>query len=179
METRSAKRLIASDGDESEGTMNQSERDWGGPYLQAAFFCERLLQETDGVPSAIRIVDHVTAQAAGPVSPGSPHVPVSLTFVLLFKTGKARGYRELTIAMVPPGGSSSLAPGDEYSQRILFEGPDDRGDTIIMPITMIPISMTLEAAGIYWFNVSIDQRFMTRVPLRVEIPKQTPGLVPR
>ncbi len=40
--------------------MEPSEQPQGGPYLQAAFFCERLLEEADGVLSAIRIVDTVT-----------------------------------------------------------------------------------------------------------------------
>ena len=156
--------------------MNRPGPDWGGPHLQAAFFCERLLQETDGVLSAIRIVDHITADT---VSPSPPQARVNLTLVLSFKTGEARGPRELTIAMVSPGSPSPLPPEEHYSQTILFEGPDDRGDTIIMPISVIPISMIAEAGSVYWFNVYFDKRLMTRVPLRVEIPKQTQGPNPR
>jgi hypothetical protein len=155
--------------------MSRSDAEWRGPYLQAAFFCERLLQETDGVLSAIRIVDHVTAQA---VEPG-PFANVGLTFVLSFKTGEARGYRKLTVEMVAPGGPSPLASGDEYSQTILFEGPGDRGDTIILPISFVRIPMTTEAGGIYWFSVYLDKRLMTRVPLHVEILEQTPGPTPQ
>jgi hypothetical protein len=155
--------------------MNQSDRDWGGPYLQAAFFCERLLQETDGVLSAIRMVDHVTAQLTGQESAApTPSVPVNLTFLVSFKTGRARGNRNLTIVTAPPDGPSPIEPSQDYTQTILFEGPDDRGDTIIMPI-----AMSAGQEGVYWFDVFLDERLLTRVPLRVEIPRQTLGLAPQ
>jgi hypothetical protein len=159
----------------AEGAMNQPDRDWGGPYLQAAFFCERLLQEVDGVLSAIRMVDHVTAQVAEPESSDRvATVPVRLTLLVSFKTGRTRGTRDLTVVLVPPDGPSPAWPSQDYTQTILFEGPDDRGDTIIMPI-----AMSADRAGIYWFDVYLDNQLLTRVPLRVEIPKQTPGPDPR
>jgi len=45
--------------------MEQPTRVAKGPYLQAAFFCERLLEEADGVMSAIRIVDTITTHGDG------------------------------------------------------------------------------------------------------------------
>ena len=38
-----------------------------GPYLEAAFFCEKVLQEIDGTKSAIRIVDRINRQIPGPM----------------------------------------------------------------------------------------------------------------
>lgn len=149
--------------------MSQHVHDWGGPYVQAAFFCERLLQEADGVLSAIRIVDHVTVQVdERQTVPTS--VPVDLTFLVLFKTGRARGPRVLLVEMEPPDGHSPVGMPQEYMQTIVFEGPEDRGDIIIMPI-----AMKAAEAGTYWFDVYLDARFMTRVPLRVEIQGQTPA----
>ena len=40
-----------------------------GPYLSAAFFCEKVLVEQDGVKSAIRIVDRVTRTVVHPNPP--------------------------------------------------------------------------------------------------------------
>lgn len=151
--------------------MDHPFRDWDGPYLQAAFFCERLLQEVDGVLSAIRIVDQVTAQFSDPrPTPAVSTVPLSLTFLLSFKSGRARGTRHLVVEMAPSDGPSPSRPSQEYQQTIVFDGPDDRGDTIIMPI-----AIHAAKAGTYWFNVYLDKRLVTRVPLRVEVPGQTPG----
>jgi hypothetical protein len=47
--------------------MSNGER--GGPYIGAAFLCEKILQEKDGVLSAIRIVDRITHSAVGPEAP--------------------------------------------------------------------------------------------------------------
>lgn len=34
--------------------------DTGGPYVNAALICEKVLQETDGVLSVVRIIDRFT-----------------------------------------------------------------------------------------------------------------------
>ncbi|MGH9740926.1 MAG: hypothetical protein ACRD51_01105, partial [Candidatus Acidiferrum sp.] len=41
----------------------------GGPYLQMACFCEKVLNEKDGVLSIIRVIDRLTVNASGPDSP--------------------------------------------------------------------------------------------------------------
>jgi hypothetical protein len=140
--------------------MNESEQDWGGPYLQAAFLCERLLQETDGVYTAIRIVDQITARATDePSQPSSLLVPINLTLFLAFKTGGAHGTFDLTVVLEQPSGPS-LA--QRFTQPILFEGGENRGHTIIMPIAMSAVE-----EGLYWFDVYLGDRLVTRVPLQV------------
>jgi hypothetical protein len=57
-----------------------------GPYLQAAFFCERLLEEADGVLSAIRIVDTVTIWEDKNSSEARLR-RVDLTLFIAFKSG--------------------------------------------------------------------------------------------
>ena len=41
-----------------------------GPYLSAALLCEKVLEEKDGVKSAIRIIDRVTRTVTGPSCTG-------------------------------------------------------------------------------------------------------------
>ena len=41
-----------------------------GPYLAAAVLCEKVLQEKDGVLSAIRLVDRFIITASGTQPPG-------------------------------------------------------------------------------------------------------------
>jgi hypothetical protein len=53
-----------------------------GPYVIAAAFCERALQERDGVLSLIRIIDKWTTAVTGPapiVPDRMPPVPVNPT----------------------------------------------------------------------------------------------------
>ena len=54
-----------------------------GPYLNAAFLCEKILEEKSGVLSAIRIIDRVTyTYKASPENPSSGEPPCSsCTFV--------------------------------------------------------------------------------------------------
>lgn len=149
--------------------MQQPDQGASGPYLQAAFFCERLLEEADGVYSAIRIVD--TIAAAVPEKTSQPEwvpVAVNLTLFITFKAGQARGAYDLTVVMDPPAGASPKDPDERHTQTILFDGRDDHGITIIMPI-----AMQVDQNGVYWFAVYLGDRLMTRLPLRVDAPGQT------
>lgn len=137
--------------------MEQSEN---GPYLQAAFFCERLLEEADGVLSAIRIVDTVTLQGSES-DPGQESAAVNLTLFIAFKAGKARGAFELTVEMEESGSAPGEAPA-RHTQPILFEGADHGGITVIMPL-----ALRVDREGDSWFRVSLDDRLVTRLPLRV------------
>src|SRR2546426_1104410 len=40
-----------------------------GPYVNIASFCERALQETDGVLSLMRVTHQITVQTSGPEAP--------------------------------------------------------------------------------------------------------------
>jgi hypothetical protein len=129
-----------------------------GPYLQMAFFCEKVLEEKDGVSSAIRIVDRITHTATGPEPPGQmPPVPIALTAMISFKSGSARGRHILRVIPETPSGLR-LA---EISLPVQLEG-DDRG----MQATM-NIRLQAEQEGLYWFDVFFDDVLVTRMPLRV------------
>ena len=55
-------------------------------------------------------------------------------------------------------------PGEQFKQTLLFEGGDSGGTTII-----VPIAINVEEKGISWFGIYLDDRLITKVPLRVEI----------
>jgi hypothetical protein len=70
----------------------------GGPYLQTAVLCEKVLQEQDGVLSLVRIVDRIISTALGPDPPEDmPPVAVNLTAVIVLKSGQAPAHRILTV----------------------------------------------------------------------------------
>lgn len=130
-----------------------------GPYLSAAFFCERVLIEQDGVKSAIRIIDRVTRTVVHPDPPTEMEpFDYALSMFIRFKSGRARGTQTLEIRGEKPSGES--LPSRKIS--ILFEGEDDRGvDSIGM------ISIKFDQAGLYWFDILLNDRRVTRIPFRV------------
>jgi hypothetical protein len=127
--------------------------DRSGPHIQAAFFCERVLQEKDGVLSAIRIIDRVIFQVPEGERPPSQH----LTLMVALKSGDARGTYPLAISMERPSGEQVPSP---LSVSVFLEG-EERGANV-----MVPVRFDAEMPGLYWFDVLFDGRVITRVPLR-------------
>lgn len=129
-----------------------------GPYLAAALFCERVLEEKDGVISIVRVVDRVIQTASGPDAPEQmPPLNYGLTALIALKSGKATGSVQVRIDMEPPSGLVKPGP----SMTFLMEGAD-RGQNLIMRM-----QMTFEEPGLYWFNVCVEDKVVTRMPLRV------------
>jgi len=130
-----------------------------GPHLSAAFLCERVLIEQDGVKSAIRIVDRTTRTVIGPSPPPEmPPFPHSYFLLLRLKSGQARGPATVTIRFVKPSGESPTP----LIQTIHFEGEDDRGVDLVTQL-----QVEFDRAGLYWFDVYLDDVRITRIPLRI------------
>jgi hypothetical protein len=149
-----------------------------GPYLSYALLCEKVLREADGTLSFIRVVDRVNlaVQAAGPTGLGLPTITavpvVALTLVVGLKSGAARGTRHLKLWIDSPSGFKY----PEMNVEVSFEGDDDRGVNLILPL-----QFPAQDPGLYWFVVSLDEGVLTKVPLRISrqtttqlIPPQLP-----
>jgi hypothetical protein len=136
-----------------------------GPYITAAFICEKTLQEQDGVLSAIRIIDRITFTTTSDGTLLQPRQ--ALTFVITLKSGQARGTYTVSITQEMPSGQQ--APFVEAP--ILLEG-EDRGVNLILNGVFEP-----DEAGLYWWDVRFDGTLLTRIPLRaVFLPVPgTPG----
>jgi hypothetical protein len=135
--------------------------DRGGPYLNAALICERVLRETDGVASAIRIVDRFTSnvQAVGMELPPLPgQRKVAFTLLLCFRSGKARGNETLTLEVERPDGM--IRPF--LSRSIYFDGDEEHG-----PMVSINVDFDYDQDGLYWFCVFLEDTFITKIPLRL------------
>ena len=136
--------------------MSNGER--GGPWLQVAVLCEKVLQEATGTVSLIRIIDRVTFTAQGTkTSQAMPPFPIRITAVLLFRSGEAKGSSTVVLQPVAPSG---IRP-QSISAQLLFEG-DERGAQLIFDV-----NFTATEEGVYWFDVSLDGELITRIPLRV------------
>jgi hypothetical protein len=141
-----------------------------GPYLLAALICEKVLEEKDGVKSAIRIIDRITRTEVGP-SPPREMEPFKqdLTLLVKLKSGEARGSYPLEIRLVKPSGESPTP----LTQTIYFEGEEDRGIDVLANM-----KITFDLTGVYWFHIYLSEVRLTQIPLRIiYLPqvRQIPG----
>ena len=129
-----------------------------GPFL-AAFICEKLLEERDGIKTAVRIIDQLNRQAVGsnPPSLMDPFVyPLSL--VVRLKAGAARGTFPITVRIVKPNNEKAA----ELNNSVHLPGPDDAGVDFVLNMML-----EINEVGTWWFDIYVrDERWM-RVPLRV------------
>lgn len=143
-----------------------------GPHLIAALLCEKVLQEQDGVLSAIRIIDRLEQTAVGPDAPDEmpPFVVNNLTLLVTIKADQARGRYGIKIRPEAPGGI--LLPPMEQAVTIQS---GVGGINVLMPFVL-----AIQAEGVYWFDVFLtgpapqEDRLLTRVPLEVIYSPQRP-----
>jgi hypothetical protein len=143
----------------------------GGPFLVASVFCENVIEEapkgphSGGVMSALRIVDTITTHVPAGLPPGA--VPGFQIWALIaFKAGDSRGnHRFALVGNTPDGKRHILMP----ATTLKFPKRPEGGANI-------KIRVTLEARieGVYWFDVLLDGRRVSRMPLRVVLRHEVP-----
>lgn len=137
-----------------------------GPYVQVAAFCERVMEEKDGVLSLIRIVDLINHTESGADPPQDlPAFRYPLNLVLILKPGRARGRTEILVTPELPSGEA----GPPMTLPMRFDG-ETRGTNVIGKIDM---EWTME--GLYWFNVTISGQLLTRLPVEIRYSRQVTG----
>ncbi len=141
----------------------------GGPFIQAACFCDSVIEDKSGALSLIRIIDTITHTEATPSPPEEmPTFPFALKMVLMLKSGKARGRSNLMIVPELPTGAT-LNP---VALTVHFDG-EERGQNVITNM-----ALNFEVEGLYWFNVYLDDDLFTAIPLRVKYNRVTAGVKP-
>jgi hypothetical protein len=139
-----------------------NESNFGGPYVTAALLCEKVLVERDNVATFVRVVDRFAVpKFAGPIPPGVqlPQQTIQATLVILLKSGDlGAGSHKVGIRLQKP----DLTYAPENSLAMFFQGGDDNGAIIAMPIML-----AAPEEGLYWFDVLFEGSLLTRVPLRV------------
>lgn len=139
--------------------------EWTGPWIQAAAFCETVIEGKDGVLSLIRLIDVVTVQEPLPDAPDL-HPVTPMTMIITLKSGDFRGDAEVQIIAQRPDGSQEAAP----VQTVALTG-DERGANI-----RVDVLLGVQVPGLTWFDIRVNGRTLTRVPLRLVIPEQfSPG----
>jgi len=127
-----------------------------GPYLAAAFLCEKVLIEKDNVFSIVRIVDRIKIRSTE--FDNMPPGEIGLTAFIAFKAGSAKG--KYTLKIKPEGPNFRL---QEYAQHINFEGKEEnKGSNFV-----ININTVVDKEGLYWFNLFLNDKFISRMPLKI------------
>ena len=129
-----------------------------GPFLLSAVICEKVLQEKDNVVSIIRIIDRLTHTIQAAEMPTElPHVPFQFVIFINFKAGSARGRHQIEVVSEHPSGQRKPI----FATSVLFEG-EDRGNNLV-----VRAGMEFDAEGLYWFDVLLEGRTVTRIPFRM------------
>lgn len=130
------------------------------PYLAAAFLCERILHERDGVLTAIRIVDTFNVTLPPSLPPDAKPV-IQITGLLSFKKSSPgaeaeRHQAELRLRM-PSGREHPPAVFD-----VLFKPEEMAGANQI-----VQMNIGVEEFGLHWLAVLLDGEPITRIPFRL------------
>jgi hypothetical protein len=137
-----------------------------GPYLAMAVICERVLQEKDGVLSAIRIIDKITQTIAGPHAPEVfPGITLNLFALISFKSGISGGKYTIRLSPFSPSGDKL----GEFSGPIFLEG-NGRSANVIINLNLI-----VKEEGLYWFDILLEDQLVTRIPLHILYQKIQTG----
>ncbi len=136
-----------------------------GPHLLVAALFEKVLQEQDGVLSAIRLIDRVTQSTTDPDAPEQmpPFLTDNLTMLVCLRSDQARGRYGIKVRPEAPGGFQLPA----MEQAIQLQ-PGANGANLILPL-VLPITQE----SVFWFDVFLTgpapqpDRLLTRVPLEV------------
>lgn len=135
-----------------------------GPYLTAAIFCERVIEEKDKILTLVRIMDAVQITLA----PGAPadfpndkdRIPVLFDSLIALKAGKSSGDHTVRIDMISPSGKRS-----ESEKRTLTLPSEENGAANLITHHTISIMQ----GGLFYFEVFVDDTLATRIPFRIDV----------
>ena len=132
------------------------------PYVQIATVCERVLQEPDGVITAVRLIDTITLKSVQLADSGNPTGPplvqvLDFWLVVGLKTDGLRGSFTLSLRMVDPLGT--VVPLGEEHPVLLT-------DTYSGVNYKLRFGLPQNAPeGRYWFDVMWEREVLTRFSL--------------
>jgi hypothetical protein len=133
----------------------------GGPFLAGAFFCESIMEDVNKMLSAIKILDTVSfwlSPDAPEDMPSKEHpISISQNFLLMFKTGDAPGKHDLKLVLQQPDGKKR-----ELLTREIEMSKDPSGGANVKTAA----TLQLYTQGLYWVEVILDGKRLTKVPLR-------------
>ena len=137
-----------------------AERDLHGPFVNLATLCRRA-EPADNTLRLIEVLQAVEVHVA--LSPARP-VPFACFAVVALQSGFAQGTFPLRLELTKPGGEIDVV----WETEVSFRG-EEYGQTFVKPLELVLIE-----PGLYWFDVLLRERLLTRFPLRVSSrPRET------
>jgi len=134
-----------------------------GPFVSAAFLCEKILVERDNTPSYIRAIDRFTITTFEQLPPGvqtPPPATIQVTIAISLKAGDVgAGSHKLRIVQRKPDGSTGM----DVTVPVFLSGSDDNG-----AILGLPIAIPNPEEGLHWFDVYFEETMLlTRIAMRI------------
>ena len=134
------------------------------PLVAAACFCEQILQEPDGVISAIRIVDTYILPplpAGIVVPPGAPRGSIRVRGLISLKSGDVVGTGRVGLVMHKTTGEAvTLSP--EGGWPAMMQG-GEHGFNVKLDFVLGVMNF-----GLIWFDVTWNDELLTQIPLRLK-----------
>jgi hypothetical protein len=135
------------------------------PFVTAAMFCEKVLQEKDDIISVMRVVDRLQygVELVPTESIKQPELPEPIKPV------------------IPIQGLISVRSGpmsSDYTIRLVMERPNkERRDILSVPVKFVSpdvgqniilnMGIAVNEDGLYWMDVFCGEDLLTRVPLMI------------
>jgi len=140
-----------------------------GPFVNLATFCEQVIEDKSGVLTIVRVVDQITVSVQG--EDASAELPtgagLNMTLAIALRPGQARGKHAVRVTFEHPNGTRH--PGPDVPVHFT-QGPNN-GANLILKVTI-----ALTTTGLYWADVAVNGRLVTRVPLEVRYQVIPPGM---
>jgi hypothetical protein len=129
-----------------------------GPYLLMAVLCQRADQDQYGSFNVINVLEQLVVGSDDPQAPIEfPGFRLEAQLVVSLASGERRGDSVISIEPLDP----VLERLEPVSQEVRFNGEDHR-------VTIVSnVSLDIEHTGVYWFNVLLDGKSLTWIPLRI------------
>jgi hypothetical protein len=127
-----------------------------GPYVVAAVFCENPIEDKKGMISIVKLFDRIEGEL--PAVFGHDDTAMLRTwFFVAVKAGNAKGTHRLQLILAAPDGKKEVVSDSE----IVLLG-DEHGSNL-----RASLLLAIREEGLYWVDVVIDGKVLTRSPLRV------------
>jgi hypothetical protein len=138
----------------------------GGPFVTVAAFCERVLEEKDGVNTLVRVIDRYWIEQPLPAAlPPGTKAGLTTFYMVIVKSGDFRGQATITVKVRAPSGKYQ---GKPIVAPLNFTG-GEQGNAL-----QIQMGFGLEETGLFWAEVEVDGKLVTRTPLSIEL-RSTPA----
>jgi len=137
-----------------------------GPFLATAVFCDSVVRGEDGAMTAVRIIDHIKitlpANAPEDVPSESKQIIAPIEGLVSFRKGHARIKHDLQLVVHSPSGKRQ-----ELMKKEIALTDKIHGGFNLRLKAMVAVS----ESGLYWMDVRLDSKLMTRMPLLVTVSR--------